>query len=285
MNTVLAAGTNPLTHVVPHNVFDLGPIPVDNHMLMQALAALLLIIVLPIAVKQRRSGGETAQMTPRGLGNFFETICHFLREQVARPALAQHTDRFIKYIWTVFFFILFCNLLGLLPFNALTGGRLHVGGTATGNIFVTGALAAATLLMIIVNGIRLGGVHFFAHFCPGPLALAPLLVLVEVIGLIAKICALAIRLFANMIAGHILLAVLISFVTSAWVGLGAVGGLGVGFFVVLGSVAINLLEIFVAFLQAFIFTFLSCIFLGQAVVFEHGHENHEEGHVPEHEHT
>jgi len=285
MFSVLAAGDNPLNHVVPHHVFDVGGLPVDNHMLMQLVAALLLILILPLAVRQRRSGSETAEMTPRAFGSFFETICHFLREEVVRPALKQHTDRFVKYIWTVFFFILFCNLIGLVPFDALFGvwGKtLHVGGTATGNIWVTATLAVCTLLMILINGLRVGGMQFIAHFCPGPLWLAPLLIPIEIIGLFAKIFALAIRLFANMIAGHILLAVLVGFVTSAWAALGAIGGVGIAIPVVLGSVAISLLELFVAFLQAFIFTFLTALFIGQAVVFEHGHQEHQAEHAAQH---
>jgi F-type H+-transporting ATPase subunit a len=283
MLSTLAAGDNPLTHVVPHPVFRIGPVAVDNHMLMQTLAALLLICIVPMAVRQRRSSTPIGQLTPRGLGNFFETICNFLREEVARPALGKYTDLFIPYVWTVFFFILCCNLLGLLPINALLGGTIHLGGTATGNIYVTGALAACTLLMILVNGLRLGGWHFLAHFCPGPLALAPLLVPVEILGLGAKIFALAMRLFANMIAGHILLAVLVGFVSSAWAALGVTGGVLIAIPVVLGSAAINMLELFVAFLQAFIFTFLTCLFLGQAVVFEHGHQHSGDDHGSRHE--
>jgi F-type H+-transporting ATPase subunit a len=118
--------------------------------------------------------------------------------------------------------------------------------------------------------------HYIAHFCPGPLALAPLLVPVEIIGLVAKIFALTVRLFANMVAGHVLLAVLMSFVSLSYLALGTGAAAGIGLMVVLVSVAFNLLEIFVAFLQAFIFAFLTALFIGQAVVFhhddEHGHE-------------
>jgi hypothetical protein len=111
---------------------------------------------------------------------------------------------------------------------------IHLGGTATGNIWVTATLAIITMFMMIINGLRIGGKSYIAHFCPGPLWLAPLLVPVEIIGLIAKVFALAVRLFANMIAGHILLAVLLSFIMAA----GAVStglGLGVGLLVVCGQ--------------------------------------------------
>jgi F-type H+-transporting ATPase subunit a len=133
-----------------------------------------------------------------------------------------------------------------------------------------------TMAMMVVNGLRIGGTAYLAHFFPGPWWLKPLLGLVEVIGLVAKIFALAVRLFANMIAGHILLAVLLSFIMLA--GAKSTGlGLGIGAVVVAGSIAINLLELFVAFLQAFIFTFLTTLFIGMSVLL-HPDEHHEEQH-------
>jgi F-type H+-transporting ATPase subunit a len=132
--------------------------------------------------------------------------------------------------------------------------------------------------MMVLNGIRIGGKDYLAHFCPGPLWLAPILVPVELLGLLAKTFALAVRLFANMVAGHTLLAVLLGFILSAGVGAGAAVGFAVAVPVVLGSVAITMLEIFVAFLQAFIFTFLTTLFIGMSIVF-HDEDPHEEAHV------
>ncbi len=129
--------------------------------------------------------------------------------------------------------------------------------------------------MIVVNGLRIGGMAYVAHFCPGPLWLAPLLVPVEIIGLVAKIFALAVRLFANMVAGHVLLAVLLSFIGASYVALGAGAATGLGIVVVVVSVAFNLLELFVAFLQAFIFTFLTTLFIGQAISVHHHDQSHE----------
>ena len=131
------------------------------------------------------------------------------------------------------------------------------------------------MLMIVFSGLWFGGVRYLAHFCPGPLWLAPLLVPVEIIGLVAKIFALCVRLFANMVAGHVLLAVLLSFVFVVGAESFA-AGLGVGVLVVSASVAFYMLEIFVAFLQAFIFTFLTTLFIGQAIVLHHS--DHEEDH-------
>jgi len=284
---MLASG-NPLDHVVQHPLVTapmnwgevLTPKGVvtlfSDQIAMLVVAAVVLTLFVPRAVRKRRGTDEVSKLVPSGFANLFEAICQYLRKEIAEPALAQHTDRFIKYIWSVFFFVLTVNLLGLLPIapiSALFG--THLGGTATGNIYVTATLAVLTLLMMVINGLRLGGVRYLAHFCPGPLLLAPLLVPVEIIGLIAKIFALAVRLFANMMAGHILLGVLVGFILSAGTAMGTAGGLAVAIPAVLGSVAIMLLEIFVACLQAFIFTFLTTLFIGMSVVFHHD-EGHEE---------
>jgi F-type H+-transporting ATPase subunit a len=287
---------NPMEHVVQHPLIQVPgqvPGPLGRYLTPEGVisvltdqtatlivAGLLLILFVPMLVRRRRGAGEVDRLVPTGPANFFEAVCEYLRKEIAQPNLHEHTDRFIKYIWSVFFFILTCNLLGLLPVAALSSlFGLHLGGTPTGNIYVTGALACCTLVMMVVNGIRLGGRHYFAHFIPGPIALAPLMVIVEVAGLFAKIVALTVRLFANMLAGHILLAVLLGFILSAFGSMGTVGGFGIAIPAVLGSVAITLLEIFVGFLQAFIFTFLTTLFIGQSVVFHHGGpgELHHEG--------
>ena len=181
---------------------------------MIALAGLLLVALVPMMVQApaRRGAASTRWCRP-GSANMLEAVCEYLRKEVAEPALHEHTDRFIKYIWSVFFFVLTVNILGLLPIPAVSNlFGTHLGGTATGNIWMTATLALMTMVMMVVNGLRLGGKAYLAHFCPGPIWLAPLLVPVEIIGLIAKVFALAVRLFANMIAGHILLAVLLSFI-------------------------------------------------------------------------
>lgn len=292
--TAMLASSNPLTHVVQHvwgeplklaesGVFSTFTL-MSNQIFMMILAAVLLIGIVMQAGRKRRGNTGMDAMVPSGFGNFVEVICVYLREQVAKPALGEHTDRFIKYIWSVFFFIFTCNLLGLMPFDAVayfaTGmpsKPFHLGGTATANIWTTGTLAVCTLVMMVVNGLRLGGTAYLAHFCPGPLLMAPLLVPVEIIGTIAKIFALTVRLFANMMAGHILLAVLVGFTVSAF-GAGYATGIGVTIPVILGSVAINFLELFVAALQAFIFTFLTTLFIGMSVNVHHHDEHHDDGH-------
>jgi F-type H+-transporting ATPase subunit a len=254
----------------------------SDQIVMMIVAGLLLTLFVPVLVRKRRGRGEIDSHVPTGFANFMEAVCQYLRKEVAEPALGHHTDRFITYIWSVFFFILTVNLLGLLPVNSISPlFGTHIGGTATGNIWVTGTLACLTLLMMVVNGLRLGGTHYLAHFCPGPIWLAPLLVPVEIVGMIAKIFALAVRLFANMMAGHILLAVLVGFILSAWQAMGPGGGIAVAIPVVAASAAITLLELFVAFLQAFIFTFLTTLFIGMSVNVGHA-EHAEESHGNHH---
>jgi len=308
---VLASGS-PMDHVYQwvyqrahvadsNNSLWLGPIEipltpngtvtvVSNQIVMQLIAVLLLLLVIPRCARVRSSGDAVNDLTPRGLGNFFESICAYFRDTVARPILGEHADRFLPYIWTAFFYILFINLLGLLPLEGVTrplvksvypSAHHGIGGAATGNMWMTATLASCTLVMIVVNGLRFNGMDFIKHFFQGPIFIAPLIAFLEVIGLFAKCFALTVRLFANMVAGHVLLAVLLSFIGLSYTALGTGMATGIGIVVVLTSVAFNLLELFVAFLQAFIFTFLTTLFIGQAVVIhheEHGHE-HEHGAV------
>ncbi len=276
---------SPLGHVVQHPLvekeFDAGLLTpegvvtiMSDHIVMIILAGLLLCVLVPWALRKRRGREGIDGLVPAGPGNLIELICQFLREDIARPVLEHHTDRFIKYIWSLFFFVLAMNLLGLIPLGSITPVLgTHIGGTATANIWVNGTLAVMTLLMMVVNGLRLGGMDYIKHFCPGPVWMAPLLVPIEIAGLFAKIFALTVRLFANMVAGHLILAVLVGFILGAGA-VSATAGLAVAVPVVLGSIAFTLLELFVAFLQAFIFTFLTTLFIGMSVVFHH--DEHEE---------
>lgn len=289
MTTLLLASENPLHHVVDHTwiTTDDGTFTIlSNHIIMMMLAGVLLMLFMPMAVRTRHTGDVVRDLTPRGPRNLIELICDLLRNSVARPFMGEHTDRFIPYIWSVFFFILGCNLLGLMPFEPVTkmifGKPIY--GTATGNIWTTGTLAACTLLMIVINGLRIQGMTFVKHFFMGPFPINCLIAFLEVVGLIAKTFALTVRLFANMCAGHILLAVLVSFIAMAGAA-GAAMGFTIAVPVVLGCVAINMLELFVAFLQAFIFTFLSCVFIGQAVNIHHDHHDEEPGHDHGHGHA
>ena len=180
-----AAPESPLEHVVQHPLIErpanYGPLTPNgtitlfsDQIAMLALAGVLLIALVPLMTRKRRGTGGVDAMVPTGSANMLEAICEYLRKEVAEPALGEHTDRFIKYIWSVFFFVLTVNILGLLPIPVISNlFGTHLGGTATGNIWVTATLAIITMVMMIINGLRLGGKAYLAHFCPGPLWLAP----------------------------------------------------------------------------------------------------------------
>ena len=373
----LLAASDPLDHVLRHDLFHVGPIAVSNQMVMAVVAALLMLWMFPVLFN--RPTGDA----PSGARNFFESIMEFLRVEVFRPALKEHTDRFVPFLWTLFFFILFCNLLGQIPIGEIltlfTGRPSHWGGTATGTLTTTGALAACAFLFIHFSGImqvakslrdgtyghhghheehsadgskgheaahdlehvrgealaadvpadfkavgnptkhyeddehaghhsrdgvRQGDVHaghahdhgehmamvpaallaiplYFWNFAPHPFKPGPgespikwvpdifmwaILLVLELVGAVIKPFALMIRLFANMIAGHIVLAALILLIP---VTAGVAAQIGVGAPVTILSLIIRVLELFVAFLQAYIFTFLTTLFIASAVAPEH----------------
>ncbi|MGH7214020.1 MAG: F0F1 ATP synthase subunit A [Tepidisphaeraceae bacterium] len=378
MNTFLTllASADPLDHILPQDLhWTVGPFHLTNQMFMAVVAAVLMLLLFPVLF---RSADPDA---PHGVKNFFESILEFLRVEVFRPALKEHTDRFVPFLWTLFFFILFCNLLGQIPINeifALFGYNVHFGGTATGTLTTTGALAVCAFLFIHFSGIiqvakslidgtyghhghheehssdgihtgheaahdlehvrgealaadvpanakaltdptkhyeddehrrsghdrdgvRQGDVHhhptghgtnpvaaillapplYLWNFAPHPFKPQPgqspvgwladipvwgLLLVLELVGSVIKPFALMIRLFANMIAGHIVLAALILLIPVSG---SILAQIGVGVPVTVLSLLIRMLELFVAFLQAYIFTFLTTLFIASAVAPEH----------------
>jgi F-type H+-transporting ATPase subunit a len=229
---------------------------VTKFMFLEVVAAVLMILIfVPLA---RKISTGTA---PRGrFWNFFETMIVFIRDEVGRPAIGHGADRFLPYLWTMFFFILFCNLLGMLPWA----------GSPTGSLSVTAALAVLTFLTVIGSGMaKLGLARFWMSMVPpmdvpGPLkiVLIPFMFVIEFFGLLIKHFVLAVRLLANMFAGHLVLAVIVAFIAD-------VAHLYIWYAVtpasIFGAVALSLLELFVAFLQAYIFVFLSALFVGMAV--------------------
>ena len=349
-------------------------------MLMALVSAVLMLLIFPALFSHASSEA------PTGSKNFFESILEFLRVEVFRPALKEHTDRFVPFLWTLFFFILFANLLGQIPFaeiiTLVTHKESHLGGTATGAATTTGARAGCAFVFIHLNGIlqvarslmdgtygdhghheehstngghghesahdmehmrgdaiaadipgdfralgnpsahyaddlhhqnpdgipawkrhRDSGAHddapkmnpvaamlaavplYLWNFAPHPFKPADdatgagamvsrildvfmwaFLLLLELVGAVIKPFALTVRLFANMIAGHIVLAALVLLIP---VTAGVVANIGIGLPVVLLSVFIRTLEVFVSFLQAYIFTFLVTLFIASAVAPEH----------------
>ena len=229
-----------------------------KHVVMLLLAAALCCLVL-IGAAAAHSRHSHAAGHPKGFAAGIEAMVLYLRDEVALRNLGHHGDRFVPFILTLFFFILFANLLGLIPF----------GSTATGNISVTAMLAIVTFLVVEAAGVRAQGAGYLStiFYWNKDLAL-PLRVLlflimtpVEILGKFTKPFALAIRLFANMTAGHIVVLALIGL----FFGFVAQGGVlaAAGVAPLLMAVAIMLLELFVAFLQAFIFSLLASVFIGQ----------------------
>ncbi len=259
------AEMNPLEHVVSHELFSIWimgkEFPFTNHMFMITVGSIVLMIALPLVVRKR-------QLVPRGFYNIIETICVFIREDVARPFLKGHTDRYVAYLWSMFFFILILNLLGMVPFNAVVGifigDHNNLYGAATANLYVTGALATFAFFLFHIAGIYEKGIaNYFATLSPKvPWPMMPFMFFMELISSFVRLFSLAIRLFANILAGHILLSVLLGFIL-----------LFKNFMVASASITaatvMSLLEIFVAFLQAYIFTFLTTIFIGFAIGDEH----------------
>lgn len=283
----ILAADNPLSHVVDHKILESnGWWILTNHMIMLCVSALLMLLVFPAMTRRYRSG----EWVPTGSRNFFEAILIYLRDDVAKPLLGHATTRYMPYLWTLFFFILFTNLLGLLPLDLLTGKLLGMNhghgiyGTATANFYVTATLAVITFIVVQVSGLVVNGVGGWAkHFLGGaPWYIAPVMIPVEFLGMLIKPFALAVRLAANMTAGHILLAVIIGFVPAAFAALGTAGGFAIGAVSVVSAVAINCLELFVAFLQAYLFTFLTALFISQMVT--HEHDDQEHANVDEREH-
>ena len=224
------------------------------------VAVALMIFILFTALAARLKGGQR----PKGrLWNLLEVFLLYIRDQVARPCIGDHdADRFVPYLWTMFLFVLGCNLMGMIPWM----------GSPTGALATTAALAITTFMVVAGSGMKqLGVVGFWKaqvpHMdLPKPIAmvLIPLIFIIEILGLFIKHCVLAVRLLANMMAGHVVLAVLLAFIGASAVAGNAIWG-SVTAASVLGATALSLLELFVAFLQAYIFTFLSALFIGAAV--------------------
>ncbi len=353
----------PLDEVLPHTFFSIGPIHFTSTIIMSGVAALLMLMIFPRLFNRPDSNA------PAGAKNLFESILEYLRIEVFRPALKEKTDRFLPFLWTLFFFILFCNVLACVPFAAffelITVGHVtHLGGAATGTISTTAALAVAAFFFIHGQGIdqiarslmdgtyghhghgngdgkehasdlehsrgdalpaNVGGdfralanptahygdgskdlsshehaaipIHrdadmtplkalllsipiYLWNFAPHPfrpqkgesptkwfmdVPMWAFLLVLELLGAVIKPFALCLRLFANMVAGHVLLAVLITLIVTVH----GAAQLAIGLPVSILDIGIQLLEIFVAFLQAYIFTFLVTLFLASAVAPEH----------------
>jgi F-type H+-transporting ATPase subunit a len=227
---------------------------------VQMILALTLLVVLMTSIARKYKTGQGVTTAPKGWQNVMEPVITFVRDDVAKPNLGHKWQKYLPYLLTVFFFILINNLFGLIPGSA----------NVTGNTAFTAVLGIISLIVILFST----NSHFWGHIFwpPGvPLLVKIILIPVEVAGvLIIKPAALIIRLFANMVAGHI---IILSFISLIFI-FGAMNkGAGWGFspISVLFTVFIYFIEILVAFIQAFIFTNLTAVFIGQS--FEGGHDD------------
>ncbi|MEX0736433.1 MAG: F0F1 ATP synthase subunit A [Bacteroidota bacterium] len=243
-----------LPHIAP---VTLGGITFDfsisKHVFFLLLSALLLLGAAVYAARKNRRN-----RVPRGVGNLFEVFIVFMRDEVALPNMGPGGIKYLPYLLTTFFFILIMNLIGLVPFGA----------TPTSNVSVTAGLAIIAFCMIQISAIRAQGMkHYLAHLTGGvhPV-LWPIMIPIEILGLFTKPFALCIRLFANMTGGHIVILSLIGLIfifRSAYIApVPVVFALG-----------ISMLELFVAFLQAYVFTMLTSLFMGLGMQVEHQEEH------------
>lgn len=222
-------------------------LPITKHVVMMWIASFLLMMVLiPVARQKNAFGGK--------IRTAVEAVLIFLRDEVAIAQIGPKGVYFVPFLATLFCFILICNLLGLLPFAS----------TPTSSINVTASLALISFIIIHASGMaHHGKLHYFKSIVPHvPGWLFPLMFVVEVIGHLAKPFSLAIRLFANLTSGHIVLLAFMSviFITKSYLFAASC---------VFAGVAVCCLEILVAFLQAFVFTYLTTVFIGIAVAEEH----------------
>jgi F-type H+-transporting ATPase subunit a len=227
---------------------------------VQMILALTILVIMLLSIAKKYSKGIGTSKAPTGLQNAIEPVITFVRDEVAKPNLGHSYMKFLPYLLTVFFFILINNIFGLIPGSA----------NVTGNIAFTAVLGVISFIIISVNGNK----HYWGHIFnpPVPGGIKPILVLVEVLGVFTKPFALIIRLFANMLAGHIIIICLISLIF-IFGGLSAAIGWGFSPVSIAFSVFIYLIEILVAFIQAFIFTNLTAVFIGQAIEDVHDHHD------------
>jgi len=248
-------------HLFYHTSFKI-PFGMTKYMVLMLLAALVILaIYVPLA--RRVQTGEP----PRGYWwNCFESILTYLRDQIAKPCIGHDADHYVHYIWTVFLFILFCNLFGMIPFL----------GSPTASFSVTVALAACTFVFIHGSAIaKMGVKHYFESYLPHidvpfgmGYVIVPMIAVIEFLGNFIKAFVLAVRLFANMFAGHTVLAFILFFIVAVKHS-GPLMFWGVTAASVLGVTALSMLELFVAFLQAYVFAFLTALFLGATLHPQH----------------
>ena len=240
-------------HILAHKIITLPTVggidlSITNHILMMLITTILLIAAFAFAFRKRSP-------VPSGLANALESVVDYIMKEAIIANMGPAGKAYAPFLLTAFFFILVNNFMGLFPFGA----------TATGNISVTSALALMTLIVGQFAGIKkFGLIKFYKHIIPPnlPVFIIPIMIPVEIVSLFAKHIALAIRLFANMIAGHITILAILSliYIFKNW-------------FIVPFPIAlalfVSILEILIGLIQAFVFTTLSAVFIGMSISEEH----------------
>lgn len=229
---------------------------------VQMILALVILVWIMLTIAKRYKNGYGVTSAPKGVQNLMEPVITFIRDEVAKPNLGNRYEKYFPYLLTVFFFILINNVFGLIPGTA----------NVTGNIAFTVVLGIISFIVIMFSANK----HYWAHIFnpPVPGGIKAIMIPVEILGIFTKPFALIIRLFANMLAGHIIIICLISLI---FIFANISTGIGWGFSPVsiAFSTFIYLIEVLVAFIQAFIFTNLTAVFIGQAIEeTHHGHEEH-----------
>lgn len=238
------------SHITEASGLDILDISITKNVASMLLSFIILFFVMLIVAR----GYNKKNVAPKGLQAFIEPLVLFVRDDIIKDNIGKQHAKFTPLLLTFFFFILINNLMGLLP------GAANV----TGNIAVTFVLSAITFLVTTIFGNKNYWGHIFKP--PGvPLALMPIMVPIEIIGIFTKPFALMIRLFANISAGHIIILSLISLIFIAQSAMGTAGAWGVAPVSALFVLFIYCIEVLVAFLQAYIFTLLSSVFIGLAV--------------------
>lgn len=229
--------------IPPINIFGIQiDLTITRHVFFLWISAFIVAIVTIVAARK-----NLKSKVPKGIGNLVEVFVEYIRDEIVIPNMGKDGIKYMPYLLTTFFFILVMNLIGLVPYGA----------TSTSNVSVTGGLALIAFIMIQVAAIKKQGLkHYLAHLTGGVhWALWPIMIPIEILGLFTKPFALCIRLFANMTGGHIVIVSLIGLIfifKTVWI-----APIPIAF-----AVGINILELFVAFLQAYIFTMLTSLFMG-----------------------
>jgi F-type H+-transporting ATPase subunit a len=245
--------------------FNLGPVrlEVTKHLVFFVLASAIVLIVVRLAIRSYREG------IPTGLGAAVETLVVYVRDEIAEKNIGHDGLKYTPLLLSFFFFILIAALLGLFPFPTYSFSTGHfsvISATSTGNLSVTLGLAIVAFIAMQFAGIaKYGVVHHFTNMIPPglPMWLLPIIIPVEILGMFSKPFALMIRLFANMLAGHMVITTLLLLIP-LMSAIGLVFGVPMIPISLALALFIMVLEVLVAFIQAYVFTLLTSIFIGMS---------------------